>query len=776
MKTLHNKTLATWGVAEIAQQMQWTPYLYTLNGESHNGFAYSLFNLDGSVQQHNQQPVRRWKNIEAVGDKDKNRWIGKMPPNCLPLYFSPSIQKAVQAGQGILYIVEGEKDVLTMLAAGIPNVLTWVNGAKSIPKQLLDILQSLGVSQIIHIPDLDKPGEASAKKLAKLLRGQNIAYKAIKLPAELGQKGDINDLWKLCEFNPEQFWATLQKLVEESILIEQAANSNNGGWQEPVRGKTKRNNQSSGWNDIIPEIERKLNVKSYKQNGWSEKVLCPFHDDHNPSAEWHSEKYILHCFTCGEDFLAKDVAKKLGIEWKNKASNKSQQSNSSEQTKSTGSRSRVGLTEDEAPPTHDEMGDMLLEEWAGNVAFFYGQWHHYEDGVWKPTEIGNKIWNVMKDCKPAIRPSKGIRNSIASYLKDMLQIPPDLVDNGENYINLSNGLYNLENYAIEDHQRDLYLTAQLPFAYNETATCPRWQQFLEEVLVTPNGLADHDVIALAQEAFGYSLTANTHYEKMFWLYGDGATGKTTMLRILRALLGSAALEVDFGILQRESHQLANIPGKRVITSSEARTGTRLMDNIIKKIVSGEELVVRRLYQEAENHISQAKIWWAMNYQPANDDRSNAIYRRLIIISFLRPIPPEKRDPMLFENLLLELPGIFNWAMEGLQRLNQNGKFAEPRQVEMAVSDYQESNAPEQLFLNDDEWIVQDPSGSVRASDLYLAYSEWGNRFNYRVLSLTDAGKEWKRLGIQMKKDRKGRKYEGIRFTDEAERVVMRRHN
>jgi putative DNA primase/helicase len=133
-------------------------------------------------------------------------------------------------------------------------------------------------------------------------------------------------------------------------------------------------------------------------------------------------------------------------------------------------------------PSHDELGDSLVKGWDGNVAYFHDQWHRYQDGYWKPEpNIASHIWAVMKAYKIlGVKPTKTMASSIEAYLMSQLFVPDEKVDNGADYANLKNGLYNLETDTLEPHRRDLYLTSQLGFAFDPEATCPTWEKCLTE--------------------------------------------------------------------------------------------------------------------------------------------------------------------------------------------------------------------------------------------------------------------------------------------------------
>jgi phage/plasmid-associated DNA primase len=91
---------------------------------------------------------------------------------------------------------------------------------------------------------------------------------------------------------------------------------------------------------------------------------------------------------------------------------------------------------------------------------------------------------------------------------------------------------------------------------------------------------------------------------------------------------------------------------------------------------------------------------------------------------------------------LELPGIFNWAVEGLRRLRQNGRFTEPRLSREALETYKRESNPARTFLT--EYCAADPRAAVPTSDLYFRYREYCESTGVRPLIESEFGKEVRR--------------------------------
>jgi len=94
-------------------------------------------------------------------------------------------------------------------------------------------------------------------------------------------------------------------------------------------------------------------------------------------------------------------------------------------------------------------------------------------------------------------------------------------------------------------------------------------------------------------------------------------------------------------------------------------------DVLKAVTGGDSIAGRRLYQEVQNYRFFAKHFLAMNKFPEIADDSHGLKRRIYIIEFPRTFGKDEEDIFLEDKLIKELPGIFNWAMEGLDRLKKN---------------------------------------------------------------------------------------------------------
>lgn len=118
----------------------------------------------------------------------------------------------VVASTTFLYIVEGEKDVETLKAAGIPAV-SGADGA-SAGKWLPQYTEALRGKRVAIIPDNDDIGKAFAAETANALYGTAESVKVLDLTKEwpaLPEKGDISDVFQMDK--PEDVLIKLEALT-----------------------------------------------------------------------------------------------------------------------------------------------------------------------------------------------------------------------------------------------------------------------------------------------------------------------------------------------------------------------------------------------------------------------------------------------------------------------------------------------------------------------------------------------------------------------------------
>jgi P4 family phage/plasmid primase-like protien len=275
---------------------------------------------------------------------------------------------------------------------------------------------------------------------------------------------------------------------------------------------------------------------------------------------------------------------------------------------------------------------------------------------------------------------------------------------------------------------------------------------------------DTELIAYLKRAVGYTLTGSTQEQVYFFLHGSGANGKSVFLAVLRALLGEYAKQASFDtfLVQRDSkvrNDLAALAGARLITASEAEEGAKMSMPVIKSWTGADPITARFLFGEDFTFKPVGKIWMAANTKPIISERNFAAWRRVHLIPFLVTIPKAEQDKELEAKLLQELPGILNWALEGLQEYHRIGLEA-PKAVKAATETYRRENDSLEAFIAEACQIQR--LAVCKNSTLFSEYERFCYENGLKAVSQTKFSNELKsKSGIESKRTMDGYVWMGI---------------
>jgi putative DNA primase/helicase len=285
-------------------------------------------------------------------------------------------------------------------------------------------------------------------------------------------------------------------------------------------------------------------------------------------------------------------------------------------------------------------------------------------------------------------------------------------------INLLNGTFEITptKTTLRDFDRRDFITHQLPFEYEPEATAPMFQKYLDEVL------PDKDKQRIFAEYCGYIFIKPSilKLEKMLILYGTGANGKSVFFEIINALLGSQNItNYSLQSLTNENgYYRAKIGNKLVNYASEING--KLETDIFKLMASGEPIEARLPYGEPFILTEYAKLIFNCNDLPKDVEHTNAYFRRFLIIGFDVTIPDEKQDKQLPQKIIAsELSGVFNWILQGLDRVLEQKNFSKCEAVDNARSNYEKQSDSVKMFI--DEFEYKNSTDYTAISVLYNQY-------------------------------------------------------
>jgi len=261
----------------------------------------------------------------------------------------------------------------------------------------------------------------------------------------------------------------------------------------------------------------------------------------------------------------------------------------------------------------------------------------------------------------------------------------------------------------------------LEYDFDPDAPAPEhWLGFLHQIWGD-----DVESIACLQEWFGYLLTPDTRQQKILMMVGPKRSGRGTIARVLKALAGSNTVVNPTLATLARPFGLSTMIGKPIAVFPDARLSSRPDNAAIVECllsISGEDdQTIDRKHLPAWTGKLPTRFVLISNELPRLRDASGALTGRLIILRFTRSFYGQE-DTALFERIKPELSGILRWAIAGWQRLNQRGRFAQPRSARELVATMDDLASPIAAFLRDR--CVVEPEATSSVASLYDSWRSW----------------------------------------------------
>jgi P4 family phage/plasmid primase-like protien len=269
--------------------------------------------------------------------------------------------------------------------------------------------------------------------------------------------------------------------------------------------------------------------------------------------------------------------------------------------------------------------------------------------------------------------------------------------------------------------RDGLLFTQVAGVAPEKMATPIWDKFIHEVFG-----GDLEMVEFMQRMGGYCLSGSVIEQKLFFLHGAGANGKSVFLEVLRALCGKYGHNLPSEALmtsRNEGHATtyAALHSKRLAISSEIEESAHWAESKIKSLTGDKTMTARFMRQDGFEFNITHKHLIAGNFKPRLKGDDQAIVRRMVLIPFAQTFEGSRRDNQLPEKLAAEYGGILSWFIEGARKWAATG-LAIPASVSTASRDYMAENNDLDLWMA--ECCLQGQKESSTSGTLYQSFSQW----------------------------------------------------
>jgi P4 family phage/plasmid primase-like protien len=394
--------------------------------------------------------------------------------------------------------------------------------------------------------------------------------------------------------------------------------------------------------------------------------------------------------------------------------------------------------------------------YGGTLKFWKDEWWRYKAG--KYTRLGNsevsaKLHSAIRtefeddfrrkieagERPDAVRPiNTGLINNVIAATKERCLLPgsvtqPSWLGDGKknpHWISVANGILDLQSIFdgqepdkhLLQHDWRWFSACQLDYPYDPSAKCPQWEQTIEEAME-----GDYERIMILQEWTGYLLTATNYLQRFLAIQGEGSNGKSVYFAGVTAMLGSE----NVGHVSLENFggrfDLGTLIGKTANICGDVGEIDSVCEGNLKQFSGGDVMQFDRKNLSPICCRPTAKLMMSFNNPPRIKDRSRGVWRRMLLVPFLKEFKKETAirhlDSPEFWLESGEVPGILNWSIAGLQRLRDQGDFTESQTANDAIETYKRDNNPALDFF-EDYLVYEKGNGQVDTMHVYELYRHW----------------------------------------------------
>jgi len=321
----------------------------------------------------------------------------------------------------------------------------------------------------------------------------------------------------------------------------------------------------------------------------------------------------------------------------------------------------------------------------------------YEEGQYKPYKcaIKHELKEFYGD-----NLKRNFVDEVLAHIQWKNYIERKKINKFTNKIPIQNGYFNFVTHDVEPFTPEEIFTYKLNVIYDPEAQCPNFLKFLAEIL------PDENDRKLLQEIAGYCLLPAMPFHKLFWFYGVGRNGKDRIILTLEHILGEENnSHLNLGEFREgRRFSLCQLYGKLLNVSNEPDSKYPIQTNILK-LISGENTINAEIKGKNQRlqFTNKAKIVVVGNSFPKVEDSSIGFWERVEVLNFPRSFAEDETIQNI-ERQWLEKPnetsGVFNWMLEGLYRLQENGVFSTSKTIEETKAEFMRVSDPFRSWLND----------------------------------------------------------------------------
>lgn len=355
-----------------------------------------------------------------------------------------------------------------------------------------------------------------------------------------------------------------------------------------------------------------------------------------------------------------------------------------------------------------------------NTPYIYGSGCYHEDanGIRLKSHIQKLLY---RDCIKATT-IQGIYNLLVSQPQVQKRFT-DLNNQPSHWVNFQNGYFDVMEWKLIEHDTKYLMINQIPFSF--------YSDQAETVLTGGTHIRKYLDFSISDETdqqtfwqyLGYCMTTDTRFQKFLMIKGKGGTGKSIAISFIQHIVGSG----NYASMSLQNLNQRFYPtglfGKLLNACADIPSTAMESVDIIKKAVGEDTLLYEKKGQDPTQFNSYAKLLFSANEMPLNlDDKTNAYYRRLLVLDINRTIPEEEKDSKLKEKMCNESAYAIHMAMLALKQLYTDNHFIESNHSKECIAHLYRSADSVKAFT--DDMLCHKVGEKIKRSEVYKMYEEY----------------------------------------------------
>lgn len=369
---------------------------------------------------------------------------------------------------------------------------------------------------------------------------------------------------------------------------------------------------------------------------------------------------------------------------------------------------------------------LIVEE---HIIKINDQLHIYKDGVY--TSNIKEIEKILL---------KYINNSVSSNRIEVIKYLDILAENkhmdSTKFIILQNGILNIETKELLDYSPKYIIKNKISVNYNPSAYHELLDKTLNKICCN-----NHELRLLMEEMIGYTLFRRNELRKCFILTGNGKNGKSTLLDILKELLGKENISSVSLDELNDRFKTFQLDGKLANIGDDISDKYIEDNSVFKKLVTGETVNVERKGRDPYDFENYSKLIFSCNNLPRINDLSDGLKSRLMFIPFNAKFSANDSDydPFIKDKLVTNdsLEYLLKLGLDALNRTLYRKEFTRVKVVEDAWKEYERINNPILEFI--EEHKIENES----VNDVFRQYQVWCCENGLKAVSKSKFGSELK---------------------------------